>query len=769
MRAVGRRTQQCLLIVTLVHLCVVASGEKADGVEYESLPVIRERVSAAVFDTKTFTETRSEMELIDKDPFLPRAAKEIRQVSVPDIKPVVPASEMPADLRSVAESDKFGKFTSLQSKLLLKNGFVVTPTMLPRPFYIYEKNFYYNLPSFITTDSVLHTYHLIFDYILRKLERRRLYGLTLILTEKMRQRSIDAFEGAREEKLKVAARGNIAYFEIALALLTGKRDGIHPEVEEMVRKELELVDRAEGRAESNVFPFFLDYSQFIPRGHYTRSEDWKNFFRGMMWYGHVPFPFYSQETGERLDDQILQAQLITLQLFNSQIEEERAIDIWTTIFEVGQLFSAESNTLTPVDYKNLMHEVYGPEVGLSKLTAEAKLQEFAEKGKSLKEMKVRHVLVGIPTGMQFRFMGLRAVPDTQIMQHLVEWPKRRFAGGLDVMAGVGFERAERVLIDHYREGEKWEEYPVRLAEMKEKFQGLEQNDWESSLYWGWLWVIQALAETGGDGHPYFTNTEAWKDKNLNAACGSWAELRHATILYAEPFGAEGSYGDTCALPRGYVEPNVVFYERMLWLASKTEAELLKYGLLTQNTADKLTQFTQVVEQLRTIAIKELTNEPITEEENWFIQEYGSYIGRIIVACLLSDSSDPYIMDQAWAMFPETEKSMAVIADVGTSEDECLEVGVGPVQEIYVIVPMQGKPQLTRGASFLYYEFIHPVRDRLTDEKWREMLEAGTAPSPPDWVLSFWSSEKKEEPKGKRREWRERYGHYYFSQPEKEYR
>ncbi|MFQ5907051.1 MAG: DUF3160 domain-containing protein, partial [bacterium] len=423
MRSARRLTQECVLILTLVHLCLVASDAKAEGGEYESLPVIRERVSAAIFDAKTFSETRKEMEIVDRDPFLPRAYKEIRRVSIPDIKPMVPGYEMPADLSSVTESDKFGMFSEHQSKLLLKNGFVVTPTQLPRPFYIYEKNFYYNLPSFITTDSVLHTYHLIFDYILRKLERRRVYGLSLILTEKMRQRSIEIYEGVREDKLKGAARRNIAYFEITLALLTGKRDNIYPDVEDMVRKELKLIDGAKGRAESNVFPYILDYSQFVPRGHYTRSEDWKNFFRGMMWYGYVPFPFHGQETGERLDEQILQAQLITLQLFESQIEERQAIDYWKAIYEVGRLFSAESNSLTPVDYKKLMDEVYGPEVTASELAAEAKLQEFTEKGESLKETKIRHVLVGISTGTQFRFMGLRAVPDTQIMQRLVQWPK----------------------------------------------------------------------------------------------------------------------------------------------------------------------------------------------------------------------------------------------------------------------------------------------------------------------------------------------------------
>ena len=31
------------------------------------------------------------------------------------------------------------------------------------------------------------------------------------------------------------------------------------------------------------------YEQYIPRGHYTRSEDLKMYFKAMMWYGRLTF------------------------------------------------------------------------------------------------------------------------------------------------------------------------------------------------------------------------------------------------------------------------------------------------------------------------------------------------------------------------------------------------------------------------------------------------------------------------------------------------
>jgi hypothetical protein len=56
--------------------------------------------------------------------------------------------------------------------------------------------------------------------------------------------------------------------------------------------------------------------------------------------------------------------------------------------------------------------------------------------------------------------------------------------------------------------------------------------------------------------------------------------------------------------------------------------------------------------------------------------------------------------------------------------------------IYVIAPIEGKLILTQGAVFSYYEFPWPMDDRLTDERWQEMLEAGEEPNLPAWTDAF---------------------------------
>ena len=82
--------------------------------------------------------------------------------------------------------------------------------------------------------------------------------------------------------------------------------------------------------------------------------------------------------------------------------------------------------------------------------------------------------------------------------------------------------------------------------------------------------------------------------------------------------------------------------------------------------------------------------------------------------------------------------MAIIADVHTdlNSGNVLEVAVGKPLYLYVVAPVEGRLQLCRGGMFSYYEFAHPMNDRLTDEKWQGMLAQHIAPLPPAWTHTF---------------------------------
>ena len=92
-----------------------------------------------------------------------------REVPV-TLKPAVEAYKVAEDLSNIINKDLFD-FSAEAQNLLVKNGFVVVPSSWREFFSIYEVNRYNSIPNFITTDAMMHNYHLYFSHLLRTLEK----------------------------------------------------------------------------------------------------------------------------------------------------------------------------------------------------------------------------------------------------------------------------------------------------------------------------------------------------------------------------------------------------------------------------------------------------------------------------------------------------------------------------------------------------------------------------------------------------------------------
>ena len=60
----------------------------------------------------------------------------------------------------------------------------------------------------------------------------------------------------------------------------------------LAEAEIANVEAASGIQSSPIFPgleYGEDYTQYIPRGHYTRNDALKAYFKSMMWYGRMTF------------------------------------------------------------------------------------------------------------------------------------------------------------------------------------------------------------------------------------------------------------------------------------------------------------------------------------------------------------------------------------------------------------------------------------------------------------------------------------------------
>ena len=636
-------------------------------------------------------------------------------------------------------------FSTAQMEALLTNGFVVKPpdydpSRMYQEFYqAYESIRYDSTPVFITTDSIFHVYHLIFDKMLRDLERNAFIDILNELTGAMLEESLNQYSVLKGTAMETAAGRNVAFFAVPATLLNLDVE-LPAELKKLVDAEVGLINGGGGVFPSPIWDtggqanddvLIEDYSQYIPRGHYTRDEALQTYFKAMMWYGRMTF---------RLKDPIetQRALLVVQALRNAQTTSGRsALELWQKIYDPTVFIVGKADDLSIYEYGKLSDSVYGESPDLESFADPQLASVFKEAAKQLPPPQVNSMWVYIwqdrdEATQGFRFMGQRFTLDAYVFGELM-WRKvgtlenpRDLPKSLDFLAAQGSEEAYSILKNM---GETaYANYDSQLKKVKKEVSGFGLDSWTQNLYWSWLYALQPIFVPKGDQYPAFMRTQAWLRKDIQTALSSWTELKHDTILYAKQVMAEMGGGPQEQPPRGYVEPNPEAYARLLALAEMTREGLENRAILDDVTRGNLDNLIEELEFLLEIAQKELRGETLTDEQYWRIQYYGGWLESMTIAA--ADPADAY----EGRGYLEDQKS-AVIADVATGVGRVLEEGVGYPTSIFVVLP-DAPYQVAVGAVYTYYEFTVEPQNRMTDEEWRTMLESGNAPAAPEWTSSF---------------------------------
>ena len=158
-------------------------------------------------------------------------------VRIPDKYAGEGSYALPVDLSQVKGVENI-PFTPEQSEMLAKNGFLVVPAEAGKykEFYqVYESSRYDSAVVFVTTDSIYHTYHLLFDKMLRDLETQHFIGQVNAMTSALIKTSQEQLNTLKGTPLEEAAKRNLAFFAVAGQLLqTG--DPVPVEVKDLVGK-----------------------------------------------------------------------------------------------------------------------------------------------------------------------------------------------------------------------------------------------------------------------------------------------------------------------------------------------------------------------------------------------------------------------------------------------------------------------------------------------------------------------------------------------------
>lgn len=648
-----------------------------------------------------------------------------------------------------------------------------------------------DLPVFVTTDSIMHALHKSYDEILMDMETQILSpAITQILAKTHAEASsrflnggvpgnildVDLYltvarnllagagapadeklpngEGGWDGKLKV--RSNHGADDAALELLK--------EIQTLKLKDPFASD-PEARKPTKIYggERYPDWSQFRPRGHYTKNQTLKNYFRSMMWLGRVDCGWNvlppADTKGMRVDSDRELGAAIT---FCDALKRAGGVKPLKSMDEVIGFMVGRSDNLTVFTLIDLCDKL-----GAGVPAADGVVKNFDKVKDELKTGKhgdqmIRSQLVisspgtsiKVPPPSVFQVFGQRFIMDSFVLSQVVydsiifknQKQRRMMPAGLDAMAALGNDEAINLLEP---ELVKWN-YSANLMASREFVNLHPQTFWKSNLYNLWLDCLRTLDDdlTKEKRFPEAMRTKAWQMKQLQTQLGSWAELRHDTILYAKQ-----SYTarPDCSYPAGYVEPYPEFYAKVKFFADEA-ARLFAAAEFPQvdnrvgwqkdaqgRYVKFFKQMSETVGTLETLAKKELAGEAFTDAEKAFIKKTVDQRGG---------GSGPPRYD-GW--YPnlffnrdECAEWAPVVADVHTDPESrlCLEVAVGDAMLGVIAIDNDGDRMVYVGPLYSYYEFTQNVEKRLTDPEWAKMIQENKLPARPEWTKSFTAPQRK---------------------------
>ena len=654
----------------------------------------------------------------------------------PDLVPCIPEYHVEPDLSNVIDADRF-YFSEEALALLTENGFYVTPSDYGYNefFQVYEDNRYFQKANFVTVDSLMHTYHIYFSYLLKKTEQEYLADSLAELSKLMLEQSLSQYEALKGTEWEDATLRNVAFFAVG-ACLQDDSTQIPESVNDTVNAELALILAADGISPSPLMGADEDYSQYKPRGYYDGNEQLENYFRTMMWYGRISF-LQEEETTDR------SALLMTLALNSSAFQN------WKSIYSVTSFFAGASDDPGFYEYMPLICEAYGDSVTIDSLAGnEEAWQKFHELTGQLTPPAISSIPImdGEDNVIRsFRFMGQRFSVDAAIMQKLIysnvganpDGDLRMLPDVLDVPAALGSDAALSVL--EAQGDTAYEGYEENMNTLRAQYENAQPALWTASLYAYWLNTLRPLLGEKGEGYPFFMQTPAWSLKTLETFAGSYTELKHDTVLYSKQVMAEMGGGDINYDDRGYVQPEPLVYARFEQLALQTAEGLSGFGMLEDADYENLRLLAELAAQLVTISEKELVNETLTDDEYELIRCYGGNLEHFWLDAMREQAGSEYI---AAAEYP-----CPLVVDIATDPNgSVLEAANGNASTIYVAVLIDGKIQICSGSVYSFYQFEWPLNDRLTDTQWRLMMgwslnenneyERTADITPPDWTQGY---------------------------------
>lgn len=664
--------------------------------------------------------------------------------------------------------DGYYNFSEFEKSLIQDHGFMVSERLKRISFgesllEIFNQDF----PVFVSTDAILHAFHISYDRILTDMEvgllEDRLTELLWNLRNSMNQ--LHNNYGSNPEMITMLKDVDV-YVTVPLLLLEENVQPYYPENNVMIDSILNWIDNEQGGISSTIFSStcrVMDWSQFKPRGHYVYNPstqiNLEGYFRAMMWLGRIelyliaPSSHPVQCSNQKFQD--IQRQAIDAFLIDELFDIANAKPIYEEMENILKFFVGESDnvTLDNLDYLKQAISLNSP----TELLDSLKMVEFQDTLKNQAfayQLILSQILFSNPMipdtilpASAFMMFGQRFVIDSYVTGSVVyDRIKyfgvkicRLFPSTLDVLFSIGNSASAQLLIDELNVFH----YSTNLAALRYLIDHYDQNFWGSSIYNYWLNLIRKLnPPEDRSTFPEFMKTAAFWQQKMNTQLASWTELRHDNLLYAKQ-----SYtgGTVCSYPYSFVEPFPEFYSTLKDYSNEALNYFTSLNFPDPAIKNKIIYYfgrcKGITDTLKIICEKELAGIPFNSGEQAFLAGMIYQTGQSGVSLdgwypnLFYDD----VFRGEWG-YEGLMESDHIVADIHTTPTNCSGGSIGAISHVGtgninlgVFITENHLGELTAfvGPVMSYYEYRTTNFLRLTDDEWENTyLQSALRP---EWV------------------------------------
>jgi len=633
-----------------------------------------------------------------------------------------------------------------EKALINKNGFVVSERLNRYSFVSALGDIYHkDLPVFVTTDMILHSFHRSYDEILKTVELTSLIPKLEEFLGRLSSAIPLLEEKYTSDFMKARLKDVDIYLSVARRLLNQQELPYYTEntnsVDQLITKVL--------AEEFYTLPFFsevprkIDFSQFKPRGHYD-SEIYpklKAYFRAMIWLGRMELYLIAPESLIKPTLEDVQRQAVMSNLILELKQKSNSEQIYREIEETIEAFVGEQDNVTFSNLETLKSSMgFNYSSALSDTNYFKVYQDTLANQPFAPQKILSQVLIHDPRSEDeiepasaFMMFGQRFVIDSYISANVVYDKvklKRMLPSTLDILYGIGNDAAVQLLVDDL----ETYQYSPNLLGVRYLVDAYDDDFWNSTIYNGWLNSIRKLNPPADRTiYPKFMQTAAWWQQKMNSQLASWTELRHDNLLYAKQSYTGGA---TCSYPYSYVEPLPEFYSAMKEIALNFKKKMIELNYSDERIEKYFDHFYSVNDTLETIASKELSGTGLNNSEILFLQ-----------TMLAEEPSVCVIEYTGWypKLFYSGYDFDFIVADYHTAPTDAGGAMVGWVKHagtgMIDLMIMNTKLPDGKNIAFVgpvssYHEYTSTNFFRLTDKEWQDQyLSEATRPEWTDIYLA----------------------------------